>query len=173
MKQCPRCRKNYDDDGLNFCLDDGELLTDFGRERTPTRYGDEPPPTLILDQSRATNPVGWPASPPLSPIGQWQPQNIEHRQFGSPQFYGSPDQTIPTVAMILGILSLAMVCCYGGLWLGLPAAILGFVGMKNVDKDGELYGGRGMAIAGVVMGIITFIFSVIHILLIIFSVIAG
>jgi hypothetical protein len=84
MKQCPRCQTDYDDDQLNFCLNDGEMLTAFGRQ--PTRYADEPPPTLYLDQSRVTNPAGWPAQPPTSPIGQWQPQNVQNEPFGSWQY---------------------------------------------------------------------------------------
>jgi len=29
MKRCPQCKRVYDDDDLNFCLDDGEWLQDF------------------------------------------------------------------------------------------------------------------------------------------------
>ena len=27
MKSCPTCKRNYDDETLNFCLDDGSILT--------------------------------------------------------------------------------------------------------------------------------------------------
>ncbi|MFN0279590.1 MAG: DUF4190 domain-containing protein [Pyrinomonadaceae bacterium] len=167
MKECPRCRLTYDDDQLNFCLNDGELLTYVGQT---TRFGDDAPPTVLLDQSRVTNPAQWPSSPPPAPIAPWQRQNIPNRQFGAQPFMRTRDQTIPTIAMILGILSIAMACCYGGLWLGLPAAVLGFIGVKNADSDDERYGGRGMALAGIVMGGITCIISIIHILFVIFSV---
>jgi hypothetical protein len=50
-----------------------------------------------------------------------------------------------------------MICCYGGLWLGLPAAIVGYIGMRNADSDPTRYGGRGLAIGGMVAGIITFL----------------
>lgn len=79
----------------------------------------------------------------------------------------STDQTIPTLALILGIFSLPM--CWCG-WLGLPAAVLGFIGMRNADTNGERYGGRGMAIAGMVMGIISLL---IFLLFIILTVAAG
>ncbi len=63
--------------------------------------------------------------------------------------------------MILGILSVALICCYGGIWLGLPAAVLGFLGMRNTDGDPSQYGGRGMAIAGMVLGVVSLLSSLI------------
>lgn len=159
MKQCPRCRKTYDDDQLNFCLDDGESL--IVAPYSETRYADDAPPTILIDQSRVTNPANWPVSPPTAPISQWQPQNITDRQFGSPQFVQSRDQTVPTIALILGILSIPLICCYGGIWLGLPAAGLGFMGMRNADGDSSRYGGRGMAVGGMVLGVISFLASLV------------
>ncbi|MEO6655920.1 MAG: DUF4190 domain-containing protein [Pyrinomonadaceae bacterium] len=157
MKQCPRCNQTYSDENLNFCLDDGELLTGYAHEPAPTRYDDDSPPTIMLNDSRVTNPSNWQA-----PV-RWQPrqQNVENRPFASPAFVQSRDQTLPTIALILGILSLPLICCYGGIWLGLPAAVLGFLGMRNADSDRSRYGGRGMAIGGMVLGVISFLTSII------------
>lgn len=163
MKRCPRCGKTYSDNDLNFCLDDGELLTIFsGSDSTP--YKDDSPPTLVMDSPRVTNPIGWASG---QPIQQWQGhQPGSHGYQGPPGVYQAPrDQTLPTIAMILGLLSIAMVCCFGGFYLGIPAAIIGYLGMRNADNDPQRYGGRGMAIAGLVIGIITFLFSLIHIIL--------
>jgi hypothetical protein len=158
MKQCPRCHQTYSDDALNFCLEDGELLTAFSREPPPTRYADDAPPTVLLNEARVTNPTNWPASPASSsPPTPWQPQplNLQNQMFGSPSSAPSRDQTLPTISLILGILSVALICCYGGIWLGLPAAILGFLGMRNADNDAARYSGRGMAIAGMVLGVMS------------------
>ena len=57
-----------------------------------------------------------------------------------------------------------MICCYGGIWLGLPAAVVGFLGMRNADNDNSRYSGRGMAIGGMVLGIISFLTSIIFVL---------
>jgi NO-binding membrane sensor protein with MHYT domain len=57
-----------------------------------------------------------------------------------------------------------MVCCAGGIWLGLPAAVLGYLGMRNVDNHPDRYSGRGLAIAGLVLGIVTFLASVVFLL---------
>jgi hypothetical protein len=43
MKYCQKCSREYDDDSLRFCLEDGASLT-------PATHRSEPPPTLILPQ---------------------------------------------------------------------------------------------------------------------------
>ena len=159
MKQCPRCNQTYSDDQLNFCLNDGELLTNFATEPAPSRYADDSPPTILLDPARVTNPASWPAN--SQPPAQWQPQNLQNQQYGAQVFVQKRDQTLPTIAMILGILSIALICCYGGIWMGLPAAVLGFLGMRNADNDPSRYGGRGMAIAGMVMGVVSLLSSIV------------
>lgn len=150
MKQCPRCRETYSDENLNFCLQDGELLTVVSYEPPTSRYADDSPPTVHLNEARVTNPANWPHSPPISaPVG---PQGMQQQPFASPMFRQSRDKTLPTISLILGIASIVLICCYGGIWLGLPAAILGFLGMKNADRDPGKYDGRSMAIAGMILG---------------------
>ncbi len=158
MKQCPRCHKAYSDDQLNFCLDDGELLSAVLPERPQSRYADDSPPTLLINDSRTTNPYELPRT--QAPMQQWQQpqaQNVPYQPYSMMRNRVSADQTIPTIAIILGVLSLPLVCCYGGIWLGVPAAVLGYIGMRNADSDGTKYGGRGMAIGGLVLGIISFL----------------
>ena len=169
MKQCPRCKQTYSDPALNFCLEDGELLVAFSQEPPLGRYADETPPTILLDQSRVTNPTSWPQQQPAQPPARWQPQGMQGGQFGQ-QPVRSRDQTLPTVSLILGILSLLLVCCYGGIWLGLPAAIVGFLGMRNADSDPSRYTGRGMAIGGMVLGVISLLSSIAFVL---FAIIAS
>ena len=161
MKQCPLCRQTYSDDTLNFCLEDGEMLSGFVQEAPPSRYADDAPPTVILNEARRTNPVNWPSPQPSAPPALWQGrENIQTPRFGAP-LVQKRDQTIPTISLILGICSMVMICCYGGIWLGIPAAILGFLGMRNADKDMSRYGGRGMAIGGMVLGVISLLSSLI------------
>jgi hypothetical protein len=45
MKICPTCRRTYPDDGLNFCLEDGTVLTPAGNEPAPTVMYNPAPPT--------------------------------------------------------------------------------------------------------------------------------
>lgn len=159
MKKCLKCGQAYTDDTLNFCLNDGELLVkDAEFEGPPTRYADDSPPTILMDQPRVTNPIDWPQASPV----RWQNQSPAPatNQYGIAGYGTSaPNQTLPTVSLILGIISVFMVCCAGGIYIGLPAAIVGFIGLKNADSNPSRYGGRGMAIGGMVLGIITFLAS--------------
>jgi hypothetical protein len=158
MKKCLKCGQSYTDDSLNFCLNDGEMLVSTaGYDPPPTQYADDTPPTLIMNQPRVTNPIDW-AQPPV----QWQGQSPVTNQppFGLAAYANTRNQTLPTISLVLGIISMFLVCCAGGIWLGLPAAIIGFIAMKNADSDPNRYGGRGMAIGGLVLGIVTFLASV-------------
>ena len=170
MKVCPKCNQSYTDPGLNFCLADGELLMDTSPEAPTQIFNDPALPTGFMDSPRRTNPnhSAW-DQPAAQPIAPWQsPQNLQNNPFGS-QFGIKRDQTLPIIAMVLGILSLPLVCCWGGAWLGIPAAIVGYLGMRNADSDPERYTGRGMAIAGLVMGIVSFLCTMIVIFLQIFA----
>ena len=60
-------------------------------------------------------------------------------------------------ALVLGILSL--VCC--GLFAGIPAIILGNMAKSEIDLSGGLQSGRGMAVAGFVLGIIGVVWTIV------------
>ena len=66
----------------------------------------------------------------------------------------SPSQgtnTLAIVSLVLGVCSFTIgYCCWLHIPLGLGAAITGYLGMQ---KANEGLGGKGMAIAGMVMGI--------------------
>ena len=158
MKRCLKCGQTYIDETLNYCLNDGEMLVrDTGYEPPPTQFADDTPPTLVMNQPRVTNPIDWGQSS-LAQQQYGMPQ-AQNDQYGVPG-YAPKDQTLPTVSLALGIISILLVCCAGGIWLGLPAAIVGFIALKNTDNNPVKYGGRGMAIAGMVIGIVTFLASV-------------
>lgn len=65
--------------------------------------------------------------------------------------------------MILGILG--MVCC--GLFAGIPAIVLGTQARREIDAAPHVQGGRGMATAGFVLGIISTVGSVLYVAFII------
>ncbi|WP_109506349.1 DUF4190 domain-containing protein [Nocardioides speluncae] len=78
--------------------------------------------------------------------------------YGAPGYgQGQPmgDHPKAQTAMILGILGL--VCC--GL-LGIPAYIIGNNTVKEIDASGGQYGGRGMANAGKICGLIAIVLMV-------------
>lgn len=171
MKRCPVCGQTYTDTNTNFCLNDGELLSrlvdPLADEPPPTMFADDAPPTLMMGSARITNQTNWQAAQPPAP---WQNNQMQASQFGGlPSYLQPKNHTLPTVGLILGISSLIFVCCFGGIWLGIPAAILGFLGMRNADNMPERFGGRGMAIGAMIIGTITFIFAIIHFLITVIS----
>ncbi|MEO7659283.1 MAG: hypothetical protein ABIV48_06685, partial [Pyrinomonadaceae bacterium] len=95
MKQCPRCKQTYSDEQLNFCLEDGELLTGFLEEPPLTIYADDSP-TVRLNDARATNPSSWPSSPPSSPLAAWSApgMNAPKAQFSPYLMNPTPNQTL-------------------------------------------------------------------------------
>lgn len=81
-------------------------------------------------------------------------------QYGAPMSGANAGTNKKAVwALVLGILGL--LCC--GIFTGIPAIILGSSARKEVDATGQQ--GRGMATAGLVLGIIACIWGVIYLIL--------
>ena len=104
MKICPRCQKTYSDDNLNFCLEDGSVLTQASAE---------PPPTMI-NQAMPTQHQQTMPSQPAQP--QWNT--------GAPQPYSmqpakKSSKAWVWVLLILG--GLALLC--GGGFIGFLAYV--------------------------------------------------
>src|SRR4051812_18050549 len=79
MKRCPQCNRNYTDDALSFCLDDGAPLvsatapSSFDPSATvqyPRGRDTAPPPTIAYPGQSAPVP---PPPPPPSPQQAWSP----------------------------------------------------------------------------------------------------
>lgn len=147
MKRCPNCNQTYTDESLNFCLSDGGTLI---------KVGDDAPPTIFMNQARTTNQTSWANNDPFTPptFGQmspWQNQSASpNAPFMGANMYQSPNQTLPVISLILGILS-CVICCYG-MPFGVAALVTGFIGFNNAGKDPVRYGGRGLALAGIIFG---------------------
>jgi hypothetical protein len=182
MKICPNCQQTYEDDGLNFCLNDGGVLE--------TKLDDAPPPTVMMPQARQTNPnvadnyaepqsSPWQSSP--TPNSPWQtPQNppplnapmVQNpppfQPAGqSPNFISPPtssagsDQNLAMTALGLGAGAIVFSFCCGliSFPLALGAIITGFMGMNNANNNPQRYGGKNLAIIGMVLGGISLLIS--------------
>ena len=95
-------------------------------------------------------------------------------QYGQPAGYGPPQfgQAAPYGRAGRGTNSLAIaaLCCgigqiIAGPLAGIPAVILGFMSLGQISRTGE--DGRGMAITGLVLGIVGLMLTVLVIILII------
>ncbi len=183
MKQCPRCNKTYSDVNLNFCLEDGELLTEFAREPPPAGYVDpsskpfiDDSPTVMLNDARRTNPTNWPAQPPAQPLAQWQgqPAPALQAQFAPYMMNPSPNQTLAIVSLGLGIGSMTIGwCCSLGLLLSPAALITGFLALSYIKKDEKAYGGRGLALGGIATGSVFLVFYLLIIIIYGVAIIGG
>lgn len=154
MKVCPKCNQQYEDPNLNFCLSDGEMLMESADpDSTPTVYMDAP---------RVTN-KNWETGPEAgSPFENKQDQQILQQGYAGQQNYPAvvrKDKTLATISLVLGILSLVLICCYLGIPLGAGAGITGFIAISKVNGDPQAYAGKEMAIIGLVLGGISIAFS--------------
>lgn len=99
----------------------------------------------------------------------WQsqpPPMMQNQPFGSVSAVNTgKDQTLPIISLVLGILGVLLVCCWGGLPFGIGALVTGYLGMKNADGSPERYTGRSLAIGGLVLGAIGLIGTVLMIFL--------
>jgi len=96
---------------------------------------------------------------PSAPESGWQNQNIGANTTFQPSIAGQgQDKTLAIVSLVCGILSLT--CC--GPVTGIAAIITGFMAKNNVDANPQQYDGRGMAIAGMIMGAISFVLTVLY-----------
>lgn len=94
-------------------------------------------------------------SPPPAPENSWQNQNIAANSTFQPQ---GQDKTLAIVSLVCGILSLT--CC--GPITGIAALITGYMAKNNVDANPQQYDGRGLALAGMIMGGISLVLTVLY-----------
>jgi Domain of unknown function (DUF4190) len=102
-----------------------------------------------------TGPAGQPDAYGQPPYGN-APKYREAGPYGQP----GPYITRGRVRRKTNSLAIASLCCglgqlLVGIVAGIPAIVLGFVAIYQIRKTGE--GGRGMAIAGIVLGFVSII----------------
>ena len=143
MKICPQCRQTYTDDGLNFCLSDGSIL-----DAAPAPEAK----TVFFETPRVTN--EYRPEPQFQPPAVWQnQQNIQPAQFGTvARQNGNADRSLPIISLLLGIFAMFLGCFLIGIPLGLGAIVTGGLGIKNEINEPNRFGGRGLAIGGIVTG---------------------
>ncbi len=105
---------------------------------------DEPPPPH--------NPYASPAAPPpVAPFGGPLP----------PPAPPPPTDAKATASLALGLISVFGTLCFGGLFLGIPAVVLGLLARRDVRRSGGMLGGSGVAAVGIATGAIGSLLTVI------------
>jgi hypothetical protein len=124
----------------------------FGQPQSPAQAGSEFGDPFSNPQPQTE----W--NPPPVPVQNWQDQQLgANTPFQPPPAGAGQNQTLPIISLILGIVSL---CCYISPVTGLAALITGFLGMKNANQDPANYGGKTLAIVGMVLGGIFFLVGI-------------
>jgi hypothetical protein len=124
MKICPKCQKTYTDPNLNFCLDDGTVLTQSA--------GDIMPETVMMNQPRTTAP-NQPVQGQSFPGQQMQqPQQPGWNTAPQPQYSMQPPaKSSKTWVWVVLILGVVVLLCGGGGIVGL--FLIGSQAEKNTN----------------------------------------
>jgi hypothetical protein len=114
MKVCPRCQKTYTDENLNFCLEDGSVLTQASAAAPPATE------QVLINQTRM--------APPPNQSGAQAGWGSAPQQFSMqpPAKKGSK-----TWVWVVGILGLLVLVCGGGL--------VGFFAWVASQDSGRVY----------------------------------
>jgi hypothetical protein len=83
--------------------------------------------------------------------------------------FASPQQpkanTFATIGLVMGILSLPMLCCCYGFPFNILGIIFSSIALSQIKKSGGTQTGRGMAIAGIALSIVSLVLLVVVIVL--------
>ena len=155
-----------------------------------------PPPGTPSATPPAAPPPGQPPSSPYGPSNPYAPpsygqQGYGQQGYGQPTGYGqgypqapgypTPGYGYPTTVdhpqgttiLVLGIVSIVLVCCFVGPILGIVAWVMGNNAMRDINAAPGRYGNRSTIQAGRIMGIISAIIGAIWVVLMIISAVTG
>jgi Domain of unknown function (DUF4190) len=173
IKRCPTCNQEFTDDWLTFCTSDGTALV------TVENSAAEPPATLVsgsmppsmspLEQPTLDMPGAVAPPQQLYQAPQSAPLNSVQPGWKAPPPPAYPVQTEKNMALlslILGVVSITVGwCCYFGVLTGPVAIGLGIYALSLIKKNPNRYGGKGLAIGGIVTGGLYFVFLLLIILI--------
>jgi hypothetical protein len=157
MKRCPVCNTTFDDPYLSFCANDGTPLV---------RMSPDEAHTVLMSSSRETEPAVAPTSspPPTPQPYSWANDNPAQWTPPPPPAIRGPatqQQTLAAASLVLGILGISVGWICGGPFLALFAVILGIVALMQIRKDAVHYGGKPMALIGLILGAIVLVIYVV------------
>lgn len=160
--------------------EDGEPVDPAPDTTSPQGYGQAPPPPSYGQAPPSYGQVPPPSYGQAPPVygqtqegGFTQPQPAPGYGYPQPGYGYAPRPTTSTKAvlgLVFGIISILF--CYVGVLIGPAAIVLSVMARKEIDAapPGAVEG-RGMAIAGLVTGIIgTLIWATVIALIVVFSV---
>jgi len=178
MKYCPQCNTQYSEAWLTFCTNDGSLLREQLTPPADPNWDPRIRETRVDDPSeQATQwlprdpaePGGWIAPDERAPMtGPWQPPA---------PLYVRPNTSLPPNPMALASLILGLFAVLFGIVCSVPiagilAVIFGLVALVQLGKTPGRPG-RGLAIAGIVMGSINLLIFAFWLIWLILTIVFG
>lgn len=179
MKYCPQCDRQFSDAWITFCTDDGSLLRDeltppadpnWDPRIRPTQYDDPSQRQTQWMPHDTPRAGGWMAPEERAPVERpWQPPPPPSQPYARP---GTSPPGIAIASLIVGFIGVWMGMVCAAPLPGLLAVILGVIALRQM-KTAPNPTGRGLAIAGIVMGCINLAFFFFSMLWVILSVAFG
>ena len=164
----------------------------FGQPDPPEFIAPKPTPSKPLEPaapivgaaSSSANPFDTPTptssapaewQPPAAPEANWQGQGLGKDSPLQPPAVTGPSSMLAIVSVVLGLLGLLMVlptiaflfCGILPVGLGLAAIVTGFMAKSRAKSKPEQYAGGGLALGGIVLGVISVLAPVVIAVLII------
>jgi len=168
MKRCPTCNQEFTDEWLTFCTQDGTSLIEV--QTSPY----EPPPTIpypamppsVSPSEQPTLDLPDVYKPPQAQISAQQPLQPGWQPPPPPAYSTSPQQSLAIASLVLGVVTVTVGwCCYFGVLTGPVAVGLGIYALAQIKKNPTRYGGKGLAIGGIVSGGLFFVFMALLLLI--------
>lgn len=168
MKRCPKCNQVFTDEWLTFCTQDGTALVaaDTSVIEPPVTLVSPSMPPSVSPLEQPTMDMPGKSAPPPALYSPPQTPQPGFRPPPPPAYPVAQEKNMALLSLILGIVSVTIgFCCYFGV-LTAPVAIgLGVYALSLIKKDPIKYGGKGMALTGIITGALYFVFLIIIILI--------
>ena len=145
--------------------------------QTPQFSAPEPPPfkepepafaPSVAEPAASSPPAEW--TPPPAPDASWQNQEIgSNTPFQQPPVgAAAPSSVLAIISLVSGVIGflsaigiliplLGVLCALVTLGLGLAAIITGFLARSRANRSPDQYGGKGLATAGIILGVLDLI----------------
>lgn len=151
MKTCPHCNTSCEDSDI-VCSNCGYL---FSAENIPY------PPDGEADKQPSQQ-----TQQPYQQSQQSYQPPVNYPQPGPEGFQTAPNPQktngLAIASLVLGIVGILFCWCYGfGILPSIPGVILGIISLGQIKKNGQ--GGKGIAIAGLILSILGGLLSIIMI----------
>ena len=173
MKHCPTCNSDFVDDDLAFCTNDGTALVHVDASTSAasqvTQLFQAAPETIAITPPHTADVVAEQNRPPVSPQPYGWANEVTPAQVWTPPPPPRPNvnqqQTLAVISLVSGIAAITLGWICGGPLFALVAIVLGIVALTQIKRNPAQYGGKPLAIGGIITGTIVLLIYVVLVLI--------